>query len=136
MTGSVFGVPELQAALDKLLLDSTAASVRIIKRSEAVVEKAVKKQFAGSHKRGEPTYSLPGEPPDVVTGTLKRGITSSPVTMTGFAALGSVYPTAVYSRIQELGGRYLPARPYLQPGYEESLPELREIAVEEYGRLY
>jgi HK97 gp10 family phage protein len=131
---SVFGVAEVKAALDRIVEQSTAASVRIVKRGQAVVEANVKKQFTGAHKRGEPTTSAPGSPPDVVTGTLRRSITSDKPSLSGFVATGRVYPTAVYARIQELGGNGLPARPYMQPGYEASLPELRDIAVEEWGK--
>ena len=131
---SVFGVDAVKAALDRIVAESAAASVRIVKRAEVVVEANVKKQFTGSHARGEPTTSAPGSPPDVVTGTLRRSITSSPVSMSGFAAVGSVYPTAVYSRIQELGGNGLPARPYMQPGYEASLTRLQKIATEEWAK--
>ena len=130
---SVFGVDALKAALDSILAKTQVASVQIVKRAQVVVEGNVKKQFTGSHKQGEPTTSAPGSPPDVVTGTLRRGITSSPVSMRGFAAVGSVYPTAVYSRIQELGGDNLPARPYMKPGYDQSIDKLRAIAEQEWA---
>jgi HK97 gp10 family phage protein len=134
MTGSVFGVAEVKAALDRIVAESTAASVRIVKRAEAVVEANAKKQFTGSHKRGEPTTSTPGSPPDVVTGTLRRSIVSDVPTLSGFVVTGRVYPTAVYARIQELGGQGLPPRPYMQPAYEASLDKLRDIAVQEWGK--
>lgn len=130
---SVFGVSALKAALDGILAKTQVASVQIVKRGQVVVESAAKKQFTGSHKQGEPTTSAPGSPPDVVTGTLRRGITSSPVSMRGFAAVGSIYPTAVYSRIQELGGGHLPARPYMQPAYDQSIDKLRGIAEQEWA---
>lgn len=131
---TIFGIGAVQAALDRILAESQVASVQIVKRGQAVLEGNIKKQFTGSHKAGEPTTSAPGSPPDVVTGTLRRGITSSAVSMSGFAAVGSVYPTAVYSRIQELGGRGLPPRPYMQSGYDASLSKLREIAEQEWAR--
>jgi hypothetical protein len=130
----VSGVSELKAALDKIAAQTAVASVRIIKRSEAVVEANTKKQFTGAHKRGDPTTSAPGSPPDVVTGTLRRGITSDVPSLNGVVATGRVYPTAVYSRIQELGGRGLPARPYLAPAYEASKAAINAIAVEEWAK--
>lgn len=133
MSASVFGVDALKAALDKMVAEVTDASVRIVKRGEAVVEANAKKQFTGQHKKGTPTTSAPGEPPDVVTGSLRRGITSSPVRLSGFAASGTVYPSVIYSRIQELGGFGLPPRPYMQPAYTASLPDLQRIALEEWG---
>ena len=131
---AVFGVGELKAALDAMLLQVNASSVAIVRRGEAVVEAAAKKQFTGSHKKGTPTTSAPGSPPDVVSGTLRRSIISDVPVMEGFAAVGRVYPTAIYSRIQELGGRGLPPRPYMQPGYQSVTSRLAAIAVEEWGR--
>lgn len=131
----MFGVGEVKAALDRIVAESMAASVRIVKRGEAVVERNVKGELSlGAHKRGTPTTSAPGTPPDVVTGTLRRSVTSDVPTLSGFVATGRVYPTVVYARIQELGGNGLPARPYMQPGYEASLPELRIIAEQEWAK--
>ena len=131
---SVLGVPELIAALDKMVVAATAANLRIINRSEAVVNANIKKQFTGAHQRGKPTTSSPGSPPDVVTGTLRRSVTSTTPVLHGFMATGSVYPSAVYARIQELGGRGLPARPYTAPGGQSSLPAIQQIALEEWGQ--
>lgn len=137
----VFGIRELQLALDKVLVEVQTASKRIVKRSEMVVEAEAKKQFTGAHKRGTPTTSAPGSPPDVVTGTLRRSIKSSPVQVNGLVAKGSVYPTAVYARIQELGGpagrggkTNLPARPYMTPAHDKALPAMRRVAAEEWAK--
>ena len=111
------------------------AAVNIVRRSESVIEANIKRQFTGAHKPGEPTTSPPGSPPDVVTGTLRRSVVSTRPVRRGFEASGSVYPSAVYSRIQELGGGALPARPYVQPGYDESMDDVRRIAFEEWGRI-
>jgi hypothetical protein len=132
---SVFGVSEVKAALDRIVAQSTAASVRIVKRAEAVVEANAKRQLKlKGHKRGTPTDSAPGEPPSTISGTLGRSIRSDVPSLSGFVATGRVYPTAVYARIQELGGNGLPPRPYMQPGYEASLSRMQEIATEEWGR--
>jgi hypothetical protein len=131
----VYGVAELKAVMDAMAAEVTAASVRVVKRSQAEVEKSAKKSFTGSHSAGEPTGSVPGEPPDVVTGSLRRSIISDKPRISGFAVTGHVYPSVVYARIQELGGgNNLPARPYMQPGYEASLERLKEIGVEEWGK--
>lgn len=128
------GASAAQAGLDRITAEVLVASARIVKRAQAVVEGNVKKQFTGSHSPKEPTTSAPGEPPDVVSGTLRRSITSSPVDKSALGAVGSVYPTVVYSRIQELGGGNLPARPYMKPGYDESLDEMATIAQEEWAK--
>ena len=130
---TVQGIPELKAALDKMVGKVNEASLRIITRSQAVAEAAVKAQFTGHHKKGEPTTSKSGKPPDVVTGTLRRSVISERPTMNGLVAHGRVYPTMVYARIQELGGRGLPARPYVHPGYLASLPAISKISTEEWG---
>lgn len=136
----LFGVAEVQAFFAEMAAQAEEVSREIVKRGEAVVESAAKRSFTGSHRRTEPTTAPPGHPPDVVTGMLRRSIVSSPVEMNGFTAKGTVYPTAIYARIQELGGiagrgAHLPARPYLQPSLEESMPELRRIATEEWSSL-
>lgn len=79
------------------------------------------------HPRGTPTPSVAPEPPARVDGHLGRAFVSPPAveTMPGTwsATLGN---TAVYSRIQELGGvsgrghrSRLPPRPYLSRAVEE-----------------
>ena len=134
MTGAVHGVSEVIAALDKILAQVEAGNLRIIKRSQAVVNANIKKQFTGAHRKGTPTTSSPGSPPDVVTGTLRRSIISEAPTMSGFTARGRVYPSMIYGRIQELGGRGLPPRPYTAPGLAASTSAIQAIAVEEWGK--
>jgi phage gpG-like protein len=134
----IFGIAEVQRALDKMLVQAREAAKKIVKRSEVVVESEAKWQFIGAHKPNERTMSRPGEPPEVVSGPLRRSIKSDPVTLNGFVAHGSVYPTAVYARIQELGGSTghstLPARPFMAPAHDKSLPKMREIAEEEWAK--
>jgi len=69
-----------------------------------------------SHGRGTPTPAAPGEPPSLITGQLRRSVIMRPK---GRAHV-QVGATAVYARIQELGGdagrghsAHLPPRPYL-----------------------
>lgn len=135
---SIIGIREVQAALDGMVTSARAAAVTIVKAGEAEVEAEIKKQFAGAHRRGTPTPSSPGQPPAVISGTLRRSIHSERPTVTGLGAAGRVYPTAVYARIQELGGHAghstLPARPYVRPGYEAAKPKLAAIAAAEWGK--
>ena len=137
----IFGINEVVAALEAISLAAQVSAKTIVKRSEAVVETEAKKQFTGAHGRHDPTTSRPGEPPDVVTGTLRRSIKSDPVSVNGWLAKGSVYPTTVYARLQELGGTTgrggrtnLPARPYMAPAYALSLPKMAAIAAEEWAK--
>lgn len=74
-----------------------------------------------THTAGTRTPSAPGEPPALVTGTLRRSFIATPPIQAGPARyLADVGGTAIYTRIQELGGvtgrgTTLPARPALQP---------------------
>jgi phage gpG-like protein len=78
-----------------------------------------------SHPAGTPTPSRPGDPPSLVTGTLRRSIVATPAISAGPARyLATVGGTVIYARIQELGGTagrgsVLPARPYLRPATEK-----------------
>jgi len=98
-------------------------------------EAATKRTLAtSSHGRRTPTPSNPGEPPSMISGNLMRSIAvQGPVGLAG-AWEASVGPTAVYGRIQELGGRTgrghrttLPPRPYLEPSWESVRVELVAI---------
>ena len=104
MSDFVFGIKELQATLDKVILEAQTTAKTIVKRAEVVVVAETQKQFTGAHKKGTPTTAAPGSPPDVVTGMLRRSVKMTPVIVSGIVASGSVYPSAVYARIQELGG--------------------------------
>ena len=85
-----------------------------------------------SHPRGTWTPSPPGDAPALVTGALRRSITVNMLS-TGSIARAEVGPTIIYGRIQELGGQTgrghavtLPARPYMAPALEYSIPEMTE----------
>ncbi len=138
----VSGIGEIKHVFDSMEKAAVSAAMRIVTRGQAVVEAEAKRQFTGSHPRGTSTTSSPGSPPDVVTGTLRRSITSDHPQVRPGGAAGRVYPTAVYARIQELGGRagrnhssVLPPRPYLSPAHDLAVRRLREIAVEEWRRV-
>lgn len=104
-----------------------------------VIERQIKAQLSlSAHPPGTPTPSAPGSPPAVVTGTLRRSVTTErKVGRRGpYVAVG---PTAVYGRIQELGGRagrgaYLPARPYVAPARAVALDSARRVMVAAVAR--
>lgn len=86
------------------------------------LERSVKAIFETSHQRGTPTPEPPGNPPSVVTGTLRRSITTEGPRRLGFGTYEAlVGPTVVYARVQELGGgpSHLPPRPYMKPAFEQ-----------------
>ncbi|WP_329330720.1 hypothetical protein OIU81_02795 [Streptomyces sp. NBC_01454] len=129
MTGSVqvIGVSELTGALSRLTASFNLATKSATAKAAHLTEGAIKEKLTtSSHRPGTPTPSAPGEPPSLVTGTLRRSIK-----VTGPHPLGmgrweaQIGPTAVYGRVQELGGptgrggaTELPARPYVAPAYE------------------
>jgi hypothetical protein len=63
-----------------------------------------------THSPGTSTTSPAGEPPALVTGTLRRSIRITPATGGPERWTSSVRPTVVYARIQELGGDINPIR--------------------------
>lgn len=75
----------------------------------------------GSHPPGTRTGSPPGSPPWRITGHLTDSVTVRRARPLGPGRWeGSVGPTAVYGRVQELGGGpfRLPARPSLRPAWD------------------
>lgn len=126
----VVGVPELTGAMTRLGSQFNLATRTATAHAAHVVERSIKQTLTtSSHRKGTPTPSAPGEPPSLVTGTLRRSIS-----VTGPRPLGlgvweaQAGPTVVYGRIQELGGRAgrggateLPPRPYVAPAYARAV---------------
>ena len=122
MTIIMTGVAEFRRALDAMVERAYAATQQAVTTGGHLVEAEAKRQLGlKSHARGTQTPSARGEPPALVTGTLRRSIKVTkpePTGPTGWTI--SVGPTAVYGRIQELGGdvwngAVLPPRPYMDP---------------------
>lgn len=113
-----------------------------------------------SHKRGTQTPSMPGQPPALVGGHLKRAMRLYPAWSTGPGTAESrVVPLIVYARIQELGGTVhasgkalhwvmngkgyfaqsvtLPPRPYMRPTHRKTVEDgrLRNAAIKELRGL-
>ncbi|MFI1165657.1 hypothetical protein ACH4UM_19080 [Streptomyces sp. NPDC020801] len=123
----VFGIAELGAALERIALSLNTATRTATAQASHLLEAEIKKTLTTtSHQRGTPTPSAPGEPPSLVTGTLRRSITVDGPHPLGLGRWDAqIGPTAVYGRIQEVGGvtgrgdaTVLPPRPYLQPSFE------------------
>lgn len=80
-----------------------------------------------SHAKRTPTPSRPGEPPSLITGTLRRSVTFTPPVPEGPGRwVATIGGTVIYARVQELGGSTgrnhatsLPPRPYLRPATEK-----------------
>jgi phage gpG-like protein len=128
MAIDVVGVTQLNRALEGMVASLNRATRAATAQASHLLEREIKKTLAtSSHPRGTPTPSSPGEPPSLVTGTLRRSITVKGPTPLGMGRWeAQVGPTAVYGRIQELGGvtgrggaTELPPRPYVRPAYEK-----------------
>lgn len=122
----VTGVAQLNMAIERMALSLNRATGTATGHAAHLLEREIKKELSkSSHSRGTPTPSSPGEPPSLVTGTLRRSISVKgphPLGMGRWEA--QIGPTAVYGRIQELGGvtgrrsaATLPARPYVTPAF-------------------
>lgn len=98
-----------------------------------------------THPAGTKTNSPPGQPPAIITGTLRRSVKQEPISggrrVSQFRWETTVGGTAVYARIQELGGwtgrhhaTYLPRRPYLSAALMRSRASIREAGVDAFKK--
>ncbi|MFJ6540492.1 HK97 gp10 family phage protein [Streptomyces sp. NPDC091385] len=127
MSGGVkiTGIAEIRGQLQKIDRDVQRATRLATAKAAHMAEVAIKQILTtSSHPKNTPTPSAPGEPPSLVTGTLRRSIkVTGPVRVGMGRWAAEVGPTAVYGRVQELGGTAgrgseLPPRPYVQPAFE------------------
>ncbi|MGW0795896.1 hypothetical protein [Streptomyces sp. NPDC002692] len=121
----IIGLARLNGELMALEANLQRATRLATAHAAHLAEAAIKQMLTtSSHAKGTPTPSAPGEPPSLITGTLRRSIKVVGPIPAGFGRwMAEVGPTAVYGRIQELGGTAgrgaeLPPRPYVMPAYE------------------
>jgi phage gpG-like protein len=125
-------IAALVAGLDELAARGQAAAMLGAQAAAAVAEVSIKRQLSMySHTKRTPTPSPEGAPPAAISGTLRRSVIKE--TGAGYVDVG---PSVVYARIQELGGQTgrrgatrLPARPYVEPGYNSALPAMETAAL-------
>lgn len=128
------GLSKLYEAIEKMAEGADEAAREIVAKSAAVAEAAIKGNFAGTHKRGQPHVG--GDQPNVVTGTLRRSIRADTITRFGRGDYGTVVgPRTVYARRVELGYRGSRGYPYVKPGYEHARPEMAAVAREVWARF-
>jgi hypothetical protein len=96
-----------------------------------------------SHAPGTPTPSAPGEPPAMISGELAASIVPGEPFGDGGTFGIEIGPTAVYSRIQELGGlcgknyrTSLPPRPYLGPAAELATDDIGDVFAEGWAAAF
>lgn len=119
------GIPEFAAALDATIVRASVEARAAVAEVAAEVEKLAKQNASGR----------PG--PNVVSGTLRRGIKHGPITPYGVRGWQTqLGPTAIYSRRIELGfhgadslGRVYNQGPfpYFTPAWNEVVPRATEI---------
>lgn len=138
---TLLGIPEFGKALMALADRADAGSRAAVVTGGHAIEARIKQKLTeskgtsvsgGRDARGRFVKNIhfaspPGQPPALVTGQLRRSVT---VGEPRRSLLGTwetrTGPTAVYGRIQELGGvagrgSVLPARPYVAPSVQELL---------------
>ncbi len=120
----LLGVKEFAAALEAKIRAEDLASKAFVVSAAHMIEAAAKKNFEGSHRKGEPHQG--GSKPNVVTGTLRRSIRVFGPNRIGKDWVATVGPTAVYGRAVELGLWQAPdvSYPYFTPAFEETAPKL------------
>jgi hypothetical protein len=101
-------------------LYEAAAGYAIGKMALEVERQAKKNAYTGRHKRGTPRIGGGGDGPNVVTGALRRSITTE--IRLGFGHyVATVGPTMIYARQVELGGGKWKSGvkyPYLEPALQ------------------
>ncbi|MEV7034639.1 hypothetical protein AB0N99_30960 [Streptomyces sp. NPDC093272] len=123
ITVNAQGVDQLAAALDTMMLRVRTATRSGAKEATRIVQRRAFVELSRySHPPGTPTPSPPGQPPARITGHLRGGLSPTGPYPTGSGFGAKLGPTAVYARIQELGGQAgrnhsvtLPPRPYMRP---------------------
>lgn len=147
MAGSlkVTGVAQLTRALQAMAARVEVATPVAVKAAgDLLKSKAQTELSRTSHARGTPTPSVAPQPPAKITGHLHDTWDVLGPTAIGAAIWHEeIGPTAVYARIQELGGQAgrghattLPERPYLRPAFEAWIrdPATRETFAKAWAR--
>ena len=134
MSFEMLGLREFGAALTRVSAEADAGSKRAIGRAGAEVVKVAQENASGD----------PG--PEVVTGTLRRGIRMTPVHRAGpIGWQTEVGPTVIYSRRIDLGfkgedalGRIYSQepKPYFTPAWEKVVRTLPGIYAEEWAKAF
>lgn len=141
MTIIMTGVGEFRRALEDLVARTNAATRQAVTTGGHLLEAETKRLLSNSGSAGAQgrdssgrfakvarPSSPPGSPPMLQTGTLRRSIkVTNPESIGPTGWTISVGPTAIYGRIQELGGdtghAVLPARPFLRPALDNIIAD-------------
>jgi hypothetical protein len=141
----ITGVAEFVAALRGLgEAQKAVTGIAVDKVLDRAVRQEKTQLSLGYHRPGTRTGSVPPAPPWRISGDLRASVRKQPAVCQGGGAvwLGKMGPTAVYARIQELGGRtgyqhrtVLPARPHLKPAWHIVHPQMRDMFAREWSAV-
>lgn len=140
---NISGIDELIGAMRAMGARVSATTPLAVIAGQAVIEGRARAELSRySHPRGTPTPAPPGGPPARIDGRLRDSFDLAGPTAAGAGVWRSVMgPTAVYARIQELGGvtgrghaTTLPARPYLHPSARAAIDS--GLVRDEFVRLW
>lgn len=142
---------ELRAGMFTRLFTEIAADGELKSRTflaqlaGAIERQAKVNASSGSHKRGTPTPAVPGAGPAVISGTLRRSITHSPIirsgagwetkvgTAVGISPPYGRTPASKYGLALETGLRSGAAYPFLHPAYRFGITI---VAPQLYATIY
>lgn len=156
-------VKRFEQAMSKIVAESELAARAFVTEGGAIIARNAKREFttvAVSRKTGvrgvmEKGAKMPkgykierrgghleGDQPHIRTGNLARSIQTHAAKVGAGKWQSATYPGMAYGRRVELGfrgtdslGRRFnqPPYPYLEPGFQKALPELRELATRLWG---
>src|ERR1022692_1044617 len=107
ITVEITGVSDVVRALESMKLRIDAATRQATVKSGQTLQSKAVSNFRGTHAPGE--WHVGGDSPNTVTGNLQRSITAWPVVHQGIGRYSiQVNPTAIYSRVIELGATITP----------------------------
>ena len=105
---------------DRLKKEVEAKCLKNMGAACRFLEGEIKKDLSG------PSPSSPGEPPGVVSGTLRRGVTHE-VEKGPNRVVGRVGTNIEYAIPLEFGTSKMAARPFLRPGLEKNKKPIAKI---------
>jgi hypothetical protein len=126
--------------LARVVTESEQMTRKGLTEAALVLEREAKQNVlkGGTHKHGTKTPATPGSFPALISGTLRRSITHSPVRPVAFGwetrvgPAGGIYPpygknrtqSAQYGRYLETGLRNGATYPWLMPAFRAVVPQM------------
>lgn len=136
----------IRELLAKTVAVAEANTHRALTATALAVEREAKLNAGrgGTHRYGTKTPARPGGPPALISGTLRRSVTHTPVVKvfgrfeTRVGAASGVFPpygkkktpSSRYGRYLETGVRNGAVFPWLTPAFHVVMPKVRGITVE------